>query len=248
MAPGDRRNQIVGIAATHFAESGYDKASMARIAADARVTRALVYHYFPDKASLFEAVLRSEAEELRAALQPDPTLSASDNIRAGVRAYIAHFSRASGRSINLHMHADTQPVLTGKISKASHAAIARSIAALLALDDNALILAAIAVWLEFVSSLSQSIACMAEVDPESVADLAVRVLQTITGVSLADTSWPGLTGRPAGTRPRPNELFLVRKWSPIDHGLTTAAQRQHVLGGAHRPSPPTAHDGSECPQ
>jgi AcrR family transcriptional regulator len=188
MEPGDRRDQIVRVAAAHFAERGYDKASIVTIAANADVTRALVYHYFPDKAALLEAVLRSEAEDLQAALRPDPALSVPENIRAGVRAYLAHFSEASGRTINLHMHVDTQPVLAGQISKASHAVIAQSIVTLLALKDDALIHAAVAVWLEFVSSLSHSTAGMPNVDRESVVDLCVGVLQTIAGVRLADIS------------------------------------------------------------
>jgi AcrR family transcriptional regulator len=45
--PGDAPEQIVEVAASHFAREGFEGLSVPAIAADADVTRALVYHYFP---------------------------------------------------------------------------------------------------------------------------------------------------------------------------------------------------------
>ena len=76
LAPSERTPQILAAALEEFAERGYAGASMAATAARAGVAKSLIYHYFPGKADLFKAVVRSciqpvfsEAERLIAALQ-----------------------------------------------------------------------------------------------------------------------------------------------------------------------------------
>ncbi len=60
MEPHEREEQILKIAAEHFARRGVLGASMSAIARDAGITRALLYHYFPGKDS-WRAVTRREA-------------------------------------------------------------------------------------------------------------------------------------------------------------------------------------------
>lgn len=76
LAPAERTPQILAAALEEFAERGYAGASMAAAAARAGVTKGLIYHYFPGKADLFKAVVRScvqpvfsEAERLIAGSQ-----------------------------------------------------------------------------------------------------------------------------------------------------------------------------------
>lgn len=78
LAPGARLEQILDAALAEFAAKGYAGASMAATAARAGIAKGLIYHYFPGKAELFRAVIRSclqpafaEAEELIAAF-PGP--------------------------------------------------------------------------------------------------------------------------------------------------------------------------------
>ncbi|MFT8245852.1 TetR/AcrR family transcriptional regulator [Roseomonas sp. BN140053] len=74
LTPAERLPQILDAALEEFAEQGYGGASMAGAAARAGVAKGLLYHYFPGKAELFGAVVRSciqgvfaEAETLVAA-------------------------------------------------------------------------------------------------------------------------------------------------------------------------------------
>jgi AcrR family transcriptional regulator len=59
LTPTERTPQILAAALEEFAERGYAGASMAAAAARAGVTKGLIYHYFPGKADLFKAVVRS---------------------------------------------------------------------------------------------------------------------------------------------------------------------------------------------
>ena len=57
-------------AAVEFAEHGRHGTTMERIAARAGVNKERVYHYFGDKAELFGAVVREEAEKVARAVPP----------------------------------------------------------------------------------------------------------------------------------------------------------------------------------
>ena len=68
------------MASAHFTRKGFEAVSVRDIAAEAGVTRALVFHYFPGKDSLLNAVLRREGEALLAGTAPDPALSRRANL------------------------------------------------------------------------------------------------------------------------------------------------------------------------
>lgn len=59
LAPAERMPQILDAALEEFVERGYAGASMAGTASRAGITKGLIYHYFPSKAELFKAVVRS---------------------------------------------------------------------------------------------------------------------------------------------------------------------------------------------
>jgi AcrR family transcriptional regulator len=59
----ERRRQLLERATDLFGTHGYDELSMAKIARAAGVSKPLLYHYFPTKRQLFEAVLSQAAEE-----------------------------------------------------------------------------------------------------------------------------------------------------------------------------------------
>ena len=71
----ERRTQLLDLGVTLFATHSYDELSMARIAREAGISKALLYHYFPGKQEFFAATLAQSAAELRAATEPDPELS-----------------------------------------------------------------------------------------------------------------------------------------------------------------------------
>jgi AcrR family transcriptional regulator len=59
----ERRRRLLARATELFARHGYDELSMAAIAREAGISKALLYHYFPGKRDLFEAALGQAAEE-----------------------------------------------------------------------------------------------------------------------------------------------------------------------------------------
>jgi len=66
LSAGERRTKILSAATLAFARDGYDKASMDRIAALARITKPVLYDHFSSKRALFQAVLETIRDGLLA--------------------------------------------------------------------------------------------------------------------------------------------------------------------------------------
>ncbi|QUR66587.1 TetR/AcrR family transcriptional regulator [Mycobacterium spongiae] len=92
LSPADRRAELLALGAEVFGERPYDEVRIDEIAERAGVSRALMYHYFPDKRTFFAAVVKDEADRLYAATQqpPLPGLTMLEELRAGVLAYMAY--------------------------------------------------------------------------------------------------------------------------------------------------------------
>ena len=63
---GERREQILAAATRAFARSGFAATSLDDIAAEARVTRVILYRHFESKTDLYRAVLRRARDRLAA--------------------------------------------------------------------------------------------------------------------------------------------------------------------------------------
>ena len=90
LSPEDRRSELLALGAEVFGQRPYDEVRIDEIAERAGVSRALMYHYFPDKRAFFAAVVRAEGERLFEATNtpPRPDLSLFEQLRAGVMAYL----------------------------------------------------------------------------------------------------------------------------------------------------------------
>jgi AcrR family transcriptional regulator len=67
MATNPTREKLLAVAERHFAEHGYDAASVRRIMAEAGVDTGAVHYHFGSKQSLFEAVLKRRLAPVNAA-------------------------------------------------------------------------------------------------------------------------------------------------------------------------------------
>jgi AcrR family transcriptional regulator len=92
LSPDDRRNELLALGAEVFGQRPYDEVRIDEIAERAGVSRALMYHYFPDKRAFFAAVVRAESDRLFEATntQPDPEASLFDQVRGGVMEYLRY--------------------------------------------------------------------------------------------------------------------------------------------------------------
>jgi AcrR family transcriptional regulator len=84
----ERRRRLLELGARLFTENAYDEISMSQIAREAGISKALLYHYFPSKQDYFVATIAGGAEELRARVEPDPSLPPAQALAGAVDAYL----------------------------------------------------------------------------------------------------------------------------------------------------------------
>jgi len=89
-----RRAQLLGLARAAFSDRAYDDVSIDDIAREAKISKGLLYHYFPTKRDLYVAGLREIANDLvQAVTSVQPDLSPIERARAGLDAYLDHITR-----------------------------------------------------------------------------------------------------------------------------------------------------------
>jgi AcrR family transcriptional regulator len=84
----ERRAQLLELGTRLFAEHSYEDLSMARIAREAGISKALLYHYFPSKEEFFRAALGEAAMELAQRTLPDESLPPLEQVRAATHAFV----------------------------------------------------------------------------------------------------------------------------------------------------------------
>jgi AcrR family transcriptional regulator len=84
----ERRAQLLELGARVFTEHAYGDVSMADIAREGKVSKPLLYHYFPSKQAFFAATLAGAAEELTALTALDPALAPAEQLIASLDAFL----------------------------------------------------------------------------------------------------------------------------------------------------------------
>jgi AcrR family transcriptional regulator len=88
MQVDERRRQLLELSTDLFARHSYAELSMAGIAKQAGISKALLYHYFPSKHELFLATLQEAAAEVGRRTEPDPALPPAEALRASLDAFL----------------------------------------------------------------------------------------------------------------------------------------------------------------
>jgi AcrR family transcriptional regulator len=88
MQVDERRRQLLELGAKLFATHSYAELSMAKIAREAGISKALLYHYFPSKQEYFVATLRQGAEEIARRTEPDADLPPPEALSRSVDAFL----------------------------------------------------------------------------------------------------------------------------------------------------------------
>jgi AcrR family transcriptional regulator len=88
MPVDERRRQLLELSTKLFASHSFAELSMARIAKEAGISKALLYHYFPSKHDLFVAALGQAAEEVGRRTEPDRDLPPAEALAKSLDAFL----------------------------------------------------------------------------------------------------------------------------------------------------------------
>src|SRR3954452_13957131 len=84
----ERRAQLLEVGTELFSKHSFEELSMAAIAREAGISKALLYHYFPSKEEFFKEALTEAATELAQRTAPDASLEPLEQLRASTSAFV----------------------------------------------------------------------------------------------------------------------------------------------------------------
>lgn len=91
LSPDERRRVLLDAGAKLFADRPYGTVLMEDVAAEAGVSRALLYRHFPSKRDLFAAVYQLASEQLLVATTFDAEAPLVDQLAAGLDTHFDYF-------------------------------------------------------------------------------------------------------------------------------------------------------------
>jgi AcrR family transcriptional regulator len=98
----ERRAQLLQLARAAFSDRSYDDVSIDDLAREAKISKGLLYHYFPTKRDLYVAGLREIAEELVQKLTSVPgDLPPAERVRGSLEAYLDFVTQHSRAYVSL---------------------------------------------------------------------------------------------------------------------------------------------------
>jgi AcrR family transcriptional regulator len=98
----ERRAQLLELARHAFSARAYDEVSIDDLARAAKISKGLLYHYFPTKRDLYVAGLSEIAEELVQRVTSVPTdLPPIERVRGGLDAYLDHIQQHAKAYVSL---------------------------------------------------------------------------------------------------------------------------------------------------
>jgi AcrR family transcriptional regulator len=105
----ERRRQLIDAGSTLFAEHAFEEISMRQIAAAAGVSKALLYHYFPNKIELFKAAVQEHAGELQGIIEPSGQGTPIEQLSESLDGYLGWIERNAGTWAKLMQSATALP-------------------------------------------------------------------------------------------------------------------------------------------
>jgi len=93
MSPQERRRQLVGIGLRKFVERPVQDLSLDEVAAEAGVSRGLLFHYFPSKTEYHRAVVEAAWRRVGRNVAPDPDAVGPAAVRQVVERFLRQVER-----------------------------------------------------------------------------------------------------------------------------------------------------------
>jgi AcrR family transcriptional regulator len=105
----ERRRQLIDAGSALFAQHAFEEISMRQIAEAAGVSKALLYHYFPNKIELFKAAIEESANELRGIIEPNGHGTPIEQLSESLDGYLAWIERNAETWTKLMQSAGSLP-------------------------------------------------------------------------------------------------------------------------------------------
>ena len=149
----ERRRQLLELGAELFARYSYEELSMARIAREAGISKALLYHYFPSKQAYFAATLEQAAAELAEVTRPDPEKPPVEQLAGSLDAYLGWVERHMGAYDKLIRSIGAVPEIRELVERVRDETSERILAGIAQGEPGPALRAAVRGWLWFMDGV-----------------------------------------------------------------------------------------------
>jgi len=110
LSADDRRRQLVGIGLAKIVEKPIQDLSLDDIAAEAGISRGLLFHYFPTKTDFYLACIAAAGRRMLRTTAPDPDLPGEQQVEEITRLMVEQIERRRDFYLALvHGHAVADP-------------------------------------------------------------------------------------------------------------------------------------------
>ena len=93
LSADDRRRQLVGIGLSRIIDTPIQDLSLDQVAAEAGISRGLLFHYFPTKTDFYLACIAAAGRRILRNTAPDESSAGPDQVRGMVAAMIEQIDR-----------------------------------------------------------------------------------------------------------------------------------------------------------
>lgn len=181
----DRRSQLLALALDMFAEVTYEDFSIGAFAKAAKVSKGLLYHYFPGKRALYVAALREAAKDLLSAIEAEvdhesvsdepPTLpELLHRLELGVFAYLRFVEQRSASFVFVMRAGQGVDPEVGAIVDSTRSELRDRLLHDIHGLENPVLTVAVRGWIGFVEAASLSWLETRQVSIETLASLLVE--------------------------------------------------------------------------
>lgn len=137
MSQDDRRRQLLGIGLRMLVEKPIQELSIDAVAADAGISRGLLFHYFPTKTDYYDAVVGAASRRVMRNISPDVDAAPDVALRQFVERFYGQVERR--REFYLALVFGSGPISLGGEGVDSHrTTVARLVVEALGLDASAI--------------------------------------------------------------------------------------------------------------
>lgn len=184
----DRRKQLVGIGLMMLRTQPIHELSIDAVAAEAGISRGLLFHYFPTKRDFYVAVMSAAGRRLLRVTEPDPSLPPDEQLRQMLLSFVAFVTRRRDSYISFVRGAAGGDVYVVEVYAETRAALTTRVLDLLgdstaATDPASPVRMTVHAWLAYVEDLALEWSALPEParpsTPETLVTQATTALHTL---------------------------------------------------------------------
>ena len=182
LSPEERRAQLIDLGVRMLADRPLEQISVEDIAAQAGVSRGLLFHYFASKHDFHVAIVRHSSAEMLARTAPNLELPVIDMLRDVMAAYVDYVSENRDTYVSLLRGTASGDPAMREVFESTRAEMARRVVEQLpslGIEPDARIALSVRGWIAFVEEATITWLRGPEIPRDELIELLVTALPAV---------------------------------------------------------------------